>query len=195
MNAFEAYKLFIGLKNHFTVDTYDFIKYHGEVNASVAAFKRRSDCYRFEKLSRHKDPFSYLLANFVSGSISWIGDIGSEETEDVYLAWLRRKESLSYTFRNDLTNLKDPFDSNIKVQPGEYPYLLTLYRRGKICIETLVIIDALCNVFAYWDKHIDDAVIYPSLRQKVQKYAAFFEIDKERYKKIVLEVFEQKKVA
>lgn len=189
MNQFEAYELYLSMKTHFTEPHYDFMEKLGRTNCSVSAFNRRKDRYKFEKLANHKDPFGLLLANFLDGGQTWIGDLVSEESQEVYMAWLKRKESLSYIFSQDLKKLDPVFDNNIKFGEGEYPRLITAYRRKNICVETLLILDELCQCFDYWDRHIEDAMIYPHIAMKVRKYKSFINVDKDKYKKIVVDTF------
>ena len=38
VTPFEVYTTYLGMKNHFTKDKYDFVKYSGKTRASVASF-------------------------------------------------------------------------------------------------------------------------------------------------------------
>ena len=49
VNPFETYKSYLGLKNHFTKDKYDYHKYCGKSRASINSFYRRKDRFFFEK--------------------------------------------------------------------------------------------------------------------------------------------------
>ena len=84
MTPFESYKTFLAVKNHFTTDNYDYIKYNGKVGARQSSFETRKDKYQFYKLSKHKDPLKYLVANFVDGDLKWVGDLFNDESEKVY---------------------------------------------------------------------------------------------------------------
>ena len=50
MTGFEVYKMYIALKNHFTKDTYDYVKYRGKTRATEKSFQGRNDVYFFKKL-------------------------------------------------------------------------------------------------------------------------------------------------
>ena len=50
MEAFQAYKTYVAIKNHFTSKTYDFFKYNGRTKASRSTFEKRNDKYFFSKL-------------------------------------------------------------------------------------------------------------------------------------------------
>jgi hypothetical protein len=49
--GFDVYKVYLGVKLHFTTKTYDYIKYGGKVNATLDSFTKRKDRYFFHKLS------------------------------------------------------------------------------------------------------------------------------------------------
>ena len=50
MMPFDAYRCYLSLKNHFTKDHYDYIKYRGKTRATHQAFYKRKDRFWFEKL-------------------------------------------------------------------------------------------------------------------------------------------------
>ena len=41
--GFAAYVTFLAIKQHFTVDSYDFFKYNGKVNAKYDSFVTKND--------------------------------------------------------------------------------------------------------------------------------------------------------
>ncbi len=51
MDAFSAYKIYMGLKAHFNSD-YDFKKYSGKTTASKSSYLKRKDKFFFGKVSR-----------------------------------------------------------------------------------------------------------------------------------------------
>ncbi len=127
MTPFESYTTFLALKNHFTTDNYDYIKYNGKVGAKPSSFDTRKDKYQFYKLSKHKDPLKYLISNFVDGDLKWIGDLFSDDSEKVYNEWLKRQQSLSYIFEQDVKKLCTNFNDCVIVKNGQHPYLLKNY--------------------------------------------------------------------
>lgn len=189
MTPFEAYKKFLALKNHFT-GSYDYFKYQGKVSASSDSFERRKDKYHFYKLSKHKDPERYLISNFVNRDLQWIGELFNDESESTYIQYIKKIESLTYNFTNDLENLLTSFDENVIVKEGQHPYLLKLYLRKQVSIETLVILNDVFNFFPYWNKKIADTIIWPSVYKKCQKYKPFLQYDIFKCKKILREKFE-----
>lgn len=191
--AFEVYTTTLALQRHFTSD-YDYFKYQGKVKANRQSFERRNDGYFYHKLSKRKDWFDYLLANMVHDPKIWIGRlINSDECQQIYTDFVKRTESLTYIFTSDLKKLDKNFNLNFRVDNGEYPHLLNLYKAGKVSLETMIILDDLVNFFALWNRKISDTLIYPSISRKCEKYKPFLQqaYDKERMRSLVLATFEK----
>jgi hypothetical protein len=126
----------------------------------------------------------------VDGDVNfWVGDIKESSPEEIYRQWLKRQQSLLYTFTEDLGKLKDNFDENILVPEYGHPHLMRLYLRGDICIETVIILNMLTQFFKYWDKQLKDDTLWPDIKNKMLKYQPFLSIEPARYKKKVVEHF------
>lgn len=193
--AFEIYMYYLALKRHFTTD-YDFFKYNGKVKANQQSFENRKDKYQFYKLSKRKDAKEFILANMLFDPTLWIGDLlDNEKAEEVFTEWTKRQQTLSYVFKNDLSELNDDFNSNLLVKDGQHPRLLQLYNMRRVNLETLVIIDDLVHNFSYWEKKISDPIIFPSINRLVGKYRPFMSYDKKRMKSILLDKFQSQQAA
>ena len=188
--AFEAYKLYVAIKNHFTSPTYDYFKYNGRTKASFRTFEKRSDKYFFYKLADRKDKVEYLVANFSSNSNNWVGDfVGNEEGERNYRRFVRYRDSLSYNFNSDLNRLLEHFDHNFIVTEGQHPPLLIKYLRNDIDLETLVILDDMVRFTRHWNKKINDPVVWPQVALKIKKLKPFIVFDSNKLKKMVVDKF------
>lgn len=190
MTPFEAYRTYLAIKQHFTQKSYDYFKYNGKVNVRADSFDTRRDKYQFHKLSKHRDPINYLVANFINSDVKWVGDLLSDNAEQIYTDWLKKQQSLTYNFTNELNNLLTNFEDNLIVKDGQHPYLLKLYRQGIVGIETMVILNDLVNFFPYWDRTIEDRVLWPDARMKILKYKPFVQYDAEKCKKVLNDHFE-----
>ena len=189
MTPFEAYKLFLAVKMHFTQPSYDYFKYNGKVNAQLDSFNRRRDKFHFAKLAKHKDPTGYLVAQYVAGNFTgWIGDLFTEESERVYTQYLARQQSITYNFQSDLGRLAEGFVSKFKVKDGQHPEALVMLRRNTISIETFTILNNHLNFFQLWDTRIDDTVLWPSIRERCLKYRPFVHYDRKKIKEMINEV-------
>lgn len=193
--AFELYIYYLALKRHFTTD-YNFFKYNGKVNASQQAFENRKDKFQFYKLSKRKDAKEFILANMIFDQTLWIGDLlDNEKAEEVHDEWVKKQQSLSYTFKNDLSELNEDFNSNLLVKDGQHPRLLQLYNMRRVNVETLIIIDDLVKNFSYWEKKIADPIVFPSINRFVGKVRPFIHYDKQKMKTILLDKFKSQQTA
>lgn len=181
----------MAMKMHFTQPSYDIFKYNGKTNATQTSFNRRRDKYQFQKLSRHKDPYHYLVANFIATDESkWVGDLLSDRAERQYTDWLKRTEALTYNFNQELSSIEEDFMSYFTCKDGQHPRLLVLFKQGKISIETLTILNEMLSFFPIWDKKITDTIIWPGIRDKCLKYQPFLKYDKKKIKSLVKRVLE-----
>jgi len=192
VTPFEVYTTYLGMKNHFTKDKYDFIKYSGRTRASVASFNKRRDRYFFERMSRKKEDseiVNYFIANFTSHddpSKVWIGEI-IQNGETNFKQWQKRNQSLSYIFGNEVEGIftRDNFDSYFRTQ-GQHPKILKAYMRKEISLETLVILDKILGFRSRLDKKLDDP-IWSTVSLKMKKYEPFLNIDVFKFKRILKE--------
>ena len=189
--AFEAYKKYLALKSHFTKKDYDYFKYSGKVKAAFPTFEKRKDKYFFHKLSKQKNVEQFLVAAFIElGENVWVGDLLENMTStNAYKNWLKRQEALTYTFKNDLDKLEEDFNSNLKVIEGQHPNLLKLLLQKEVCVETVIILNDLAEFVPYWNKTIEEKIIWPDISTRIYKYQPFIKYDKEKYRAIVIEKF------
>ena len=189
VDPYEVYIKYLALKSHFSDLNYDYFKYNGKVKAWRSTFDTRKDKYFFYKLSKKKDPIEYLVANFIGSNDFYIGNIRADESDQIYMDYKKRKESLSYIFKSDLSKMKENFNDNIVVPDNEHPYLLRLYMRGDISLETLTLINKCVNIFDYWDKELKDDIMWPDIKLKAVKYDPFMSVDINKYREIILSTF------
>ena len=182
MNAFEAFKLYTAIKNHFTTDSYDFFKYHGKTKVTQNTFDVRKDKYMFHKLSKHEDPLTFLVANLSENPKLYVANLFDLDKEMKYNEFLRRKQSLTYIFENDIDNLLEDFDKNFEVpDDGDYPFLLKLLTRKKIAKESFIIMNDCVRFFGLWNKKITDPVLWPQIALNCKKLYPFLSYEKDKY--------------
>ena len=189
VEPYEAYVKYLALKSHFSDKNYDFFKYNGKVRAWRTTFETRKDKYFFYKLSKQKEPIDFMLANFISNDDFYIGDIREDKANETYMEYKKRMQSLSYVFKSDLSKMKEDFNENIIVPKNEHPYLLRLYMRKDICIETLTLINRCVNIFNYWDKELEGDIMWPTIKMKAVKFSPFLNVDINKYREIILSTF------
>lgn len=191
MSAFECFQEYLALKNHFSKPGYDYFKYNGKVRVNPVSFQTRKDRIFFEKLAKHPDVKSFLVANLSVDEKAWIRDLAySEKAENVYKSWLKRNQSLTYVIKNEIKELAPTFDANFIIEKDDpHPYLLQLYLGSHVSLETLCILLQLTGAKKHWDKKMEYDPIYQEVKLKIEKYTPFIKYDKEKIKKIVLDYF------
>ena len=193
MMPFDAYKCYLAMKNHFTKDKYDYIKYRGKVRATNEAFYKRKDRFWFEKFARQKSDKEiedFFVANFTSCTDPeslWIGEM-IKDGEGRYQDWQKKLQSLSYMFKEDCEKLftDNKIDDVFDCSKG-HPIVLKKFLGGNISLETLVIYDRILGYTKNFDKKLQDPV-WETVSRRVRKYSPFINIDVFRYKKILKEV-------
>ena len=104
---FDAYKYYMAIKLHFESESYDAAKYNFKTSISPQSFWKRRDKYHFAKLAKKfptpDDIVDFYISQFVSGN-KWVGDM--LDRDECFTEWKRKKESLTYTFTNDINSLQ-----------------------------------------------------------------------------------------
>ena len=194
--GFNAYKLYLAVKNHFTTN-YDFFKYNGKVNAKEDSFLKRRDKFFFAKLQRkyNNDQLRDLfVSNFADGEDFWIGNVLTQKAESVYTEWKARQMKLSYILEQDLRFLLDYYNernldfNSLFVMENGHPILLQCILRNDIYVETMIIIDRVLNYSRRWNKVLDDPV-WTEFKKRMDKYSPFVLFEAEKGKKILRKVF------
>ena len=190
MSAFECFKEYVALKNHFSKPTYDNFKYNGKVKLNPSSFDTRKDKLFFQKLAKHPDVQNFLIANLSENERAWIKDLAySEDAEKVYKTWLKRQQSLSYVFKQELGKLDSDFNRNFLCKSNEHPMLLKKFLGKEISLETMCLLLEFAGAKKHWDSKMQYDLVYDSVRTKIEKYSPFIKCDKDKLKKIVLDYF------
>ena len=192
LEPFESYQKYLALKNHFTNKKYNYFTYNGKVKANLQSFYKRKDRFWFEKLSRNKtdeEILNFFVANFAScddPQSLWIGQI-IKEGEDNYKNWMRKTQSLSYIFKEEIGifNSKN-FDEMFSIQGNKHPLIIKNYLQKKISLETLIILNNILEYTKEFDKKLQDPV-WEFISMRIQKYAPFIHIDVNKFKQLLKE--------
>ena len=197
--GFDVYKIYLGVKLHFTSKSYDYIKYGGKVNAKLETFTKRKDRYFFHKLSTkygQTDILDFFIANFLTDSKGWIGNLLQRDGKDVYMEYKKRKEAFTYNFRSDCISINDDFNDrgisfNDGLQPpnGQHPRLLQLLLQKKIGYQTAVVLEHFLSFVKNWDLEIKEKFVWPEIASKVTRLKPFIKFNETECKLIMKEVF------
>ncbi len=193
VTPFETYQTYLSMKSHFTNRKYDFFKYGGKSRATMTSFNKRKDKYWFEKTSRKysdQEIKDFLLSNFVSTDTPqnlWIGEI-INSGERNYSEWMRRQQSLTYLFKEQLNELMSNknLDEVFSCSKG-HPLVLKKYLGGEISLETLTILEIVFCFGIKFDKKLLDPV-WETVSLKIKKYKPFLNINVFQFKKILRDI-------
>ena len=196
MTPFETYQSYLSMKSHFTNPKYDFFRYGGKSRATMSSFNKRKDKYWFEKTSRKysdEEVLNFLLANFVNTDNPqnlWIGEI-INSGERTYAEWMRRKQSLTYIFKEQSEKLLSEIELEELFSCSKgHPLILKKYLGGEVSLETFVILEKIFSFGKDFDKKLDDPV-WESVSLKIKKYIPFININVFQYKKILRELIDE----
>ena len=187
MDGFKAYRYYLALKLHFSTDKFDVFQNRGNVRGTREAFNARNDRYIFEKLAnKHendKDIIQFFVANFAYGKDTAI--YAGQEAEDNYVEWLKRKQSITKVFVDDLATILTQIEVNkmkhsaiFEFTDNQYPVALSLFIGGKIAIETLRIIDDFTGILEKWKTHPTVRYIWDDEIRRITKLTGFVKYDK-----------------
>ena len=192
LDPLNCYKTYLAIKNHFTKSNYDYYKYCGKVKANVQSFYKRKDRFYFEKMSRQKSDeeiINFFVSNFAScedPQSLWIGEI-IKEGESNYKNWMRKTQSLSYIFKDEVSILTAKnFDEMFKVESNKHPKILKEFLQKKISLESMVILNNILEYKKQFDKKLQDPV-WEFVSMRIEKYTPFLHIDSNKFKLILKE--------
>ena len=114
-----------------------------------------------------------------------------QEAEDNYQIWLKRKQSITKTFIDDLAAILHHIEMNklkhsavFEFTDNEYPVIFKMFIGGKIAIESLRIIDDFTGIVEKWKNHPTVKYIWDDEIRRLIKLTGFVKYDKIKLGKI-----------
>jgi len=200
LKPWEAYQIYNALKLHFESDTYDALKYNYRTSASQASFLKRKDRFFFAKLAKkypdRQTLIDFLVSNFSTRTKVWAGNLIDSEADDTYAEWIRKRDSFSYYFSDQVDYLMNhcqenrlKFDDLFVSRDGDHPLIVRLHSAGTISLETLVVFDELLDFMKRTS--VTETIFWPEFAKTLQKYRPFFRqvVDLKKCKQIALSRF------
>jgi len=197
--GFDVFKVYLGVKLHFTTKTYDYIQYGGKVNCKLETFTKRNDRYFFHKLSKQygqTDILDFFVANFATDSKGWVGNLLRNDGRDIYLDYKKRKEAFAYHFRADCVRINDDFlrnnirfDDGFVCHNGQHPRLLRLLIQKRTAQQTIIVLDQILSFSKNWNKEITEKVVWPKISSTLTRLKPFIKFNETECKMIMKEVF------
>jgi hypothetical protein len=188
MTPRELYQLYQALKLHFSKETFDIAVYN-IVPVSPTTFAKKGGIKfamaRLAKKYKSIQAIEYLVANFVAGDK--YGGVFSKTGEKVYLDWQKRTQSLSYYFKQDLTELRTYADSvqGLFDCSNGHPAIIKAYFGKRCSLETLVVFDKLYYLREKLDEELPFDPVWKELSHLIKKYNSFVTFDRIEYTELV----------
>lgn len=184
--GYEAYHTFQSLKLHFGTVRYNFVEYNGKSRiCSYDEFCFKPEAIFFSKLADKGLVYERILANMLDNPKIYIRDILI--SDDIYLAWKKRTDGLTYLFTQELNVLESNYPANFVSFSG-YPPILMKFLQKKISPETFTILSNISGAIPVWEKTAD-AVTKP-LIFKAKKYHMLLDYDRAKIKAAVKNHFD-----
>lgn len=186
ITSFDAYRLYVGVKMHFTKPDYDVKASKGRgFRLSESALERRNDAPMFRKAAAvFNDPKDWIHC-CVAGHLvlrPWVGDI-LQEDQAIYRQYQARRQKMGYQYQQDLQRLLDTTPADL----SQLSATLAKWSLGRrICPESAVLLN---NEFGWLDRHEStDTLLWPKQRMLLQKYSSFVPPARDRYKALTEKV-------
>lgn len=195
MNANKVYDCYLGIKNHFNREDYDYFKYE---NRSCDLSKRKDE-HKFIKLARSlstAEVIPFMVANFIDSDAAWIGNMTDDDIgRKVYIKWKAKIDNLFNVYKHDLAIINKlitqkeikPIQVFMSTEENQHSALVRLLLASYINLETFIILDRVINFIPEYDRLYTDT-IWTDLSFKCKKYEPFIRIKIDKYKKATDEV-------
>lgn len=190
MDAFDAYMMYNALKRHFTDISYDYYKYNGKLKLSKKSFETKPFIFQFKKLSQKNNPEELIISNFIQ-DIKWINDLLSSDSNQIYLDWKKRTQSLTYHFQQQLELLPNDIDLILKFDGENYPQLLKIYNQNQITAETIVLLDFVFDFLKTWYRKTQNTIIMTDKVIKLIKYKSFITYNDVKIRSLLVDKFKK----
>lgn len=193
MDGYKAYQYYLATKLHFTTDKYNVFGNQGRVRGTRESFEARNDRYIFEKLARKyetdREIIQFLVANFAYGNNDVIYSNG--EGESNYINWIKRKQSMTKMFIDDLATMLTNIERNkiagtclLNFNEVEYPVALKMFIGKQISVETLRIIDDVQPFMKNWKSNLSVSLVWEKEFRIIDKLKGFVNYDKSKIQTI-----------
>ena len=189
MTGYEAFILHHAVNLHFN-RSYDCWKYNFKTNVTEKTYWKRPDKFQLTKIGKRFKTRDDIILYFASHQIAgnkYTGDMIRDE--DTYTKFLKRIDSISYLFKNELEEISDvKFDKLLEIK-DTYPRIIQLHLEGTVSLETVCIVNRLTGFIEKANSRISETILWPDLYNKISKYQSFLKFDDSKMRKIVLDVF------
>ena len=167
MTGYEAFILHHAVNLHFN-RSYDCWKYNFKTNVTEKTYWKRPDKFQLTKIGKRFKTRDDIILYFASHQIAgnkYTGDMIRDE--DTYTKFLKRIDSISYLFKNELEEISDvKFDKLLEIK-DTYPRIIQLHLEGTVSLETVCIVNRLTGFIEKANSRISETILWPDLYNKI----------------------------
>jgi len=198
MNPYEVYQTYLAMKAHFKGKGFNY-NIHGRTRTTPQAFESRKDRYYFEKIAKRfnkNDLVEFMISQFVGKSDPWVGDMLSEEAEDLHRQRMRRVQALTNTIKTDIKKLWEKTGENperfanifMPNERGTYAPIFEAVIQKTISPETFLVLNDILNFTNKW--RVTNDPIWEEIGVPLMRYSPFLQLESRRgeLKRIIAEV-------
>jgi hypothetical protein len=121
----------------------------------------------------------FIVANIIKGK-TWVGDFLDSTADENYQMYLKRKESFTYIFSEEINVLFEDTPLVFTCR-GQHPIILNKYLSGEISLETLAVLNEFFFFYDKFDRELgEDDIIWSKVRLLVKKIIPFLSYDREK---------------
>lgn len=178
MTPYTIYRLYLAIKLHFTVKSYDVFVNNGSIRGpSEEEFNKKGLRYRFNVLSNQLSSKRDAIEYFVSCYAYGVDVFNSDDADASYAKWKKHKEMTTQLILDDIDQLNLPADIS-----GTTCKLQSLISGKSINIETGV---ALNNKYKFADEWVKSNFVYAELGSKIMKLTKFVKFNEDKVNKFI----------
>lgn len=150
IDGFRTYQYYRSICLHFTNEKYNIFEHKGENRNTFESYIKRNDNKIFEYAgSLFNDDIQaiqFIAANVAYNCTNFIYKL-TDESVDNYLLFLKRKESITNTFNEDLSKIELELEKGeinpFSFESNKIPLVYKLYMDKKISIETMYLLNRI----------------------------------------------------
>jgi len=181
MDGFRIFQLHIALKLHFTRAEFSIFKNKGYLRGTYETFLKRKDYLLYDKLAKiyntPQEVIPFIAANLMYNNFPLVYDL--EESIHNYTEYLRRKQSITKVFTDDMYTLLNRKVS-LKSAGQSSESVLDLFLGKKITIETFRILDDIINLISNLKENDNKMLLFKDELIRVEKSKGFVHYKKEK---------------
>lgn len=189
-DSFDTFCLFLSLKNHFTQESYDFVRYRGKTNATKEAFEKRKDRLQFQKLSRkapEDEIVGFIIANLVAGK-TWVGQFLEQEADAIYENFKKAVTDLIGTVASETKQALETHPRPFAIDKHEYPGILLCQLDGTVSYPTMVVLNNFIDFVPRYDDAYAGDEVWAATALMIRKLRPFVSYDKKAMKDRLKEI-------